>query len=267
MTRLEALLVVAVIVAGIGGFAAGYLLHPATTNLTRAAQTVTLSGYNFSCGPSPQQPYLQGVLQFNLTSTYGMGAIVSVAYTGSWTGDTNQVVNPNSTKHVTITWGPGMMQNILVTQCPSVGVVIWLVQLMPCPNPPCDWGPTPPPTGKPTVSLTLSNKLTNGADINVAGIAPTAAPSNFKVNLENVSSTTFGTAVAAPTSTSTPVTVTIGSQTFYITWQNPGGSGSVSPEDHYVVTSSSIKLGSGVTYSFLLIWSDGSTLASLQWQA
>jgi flagellin-like protein len=122
-------------------------------------------------------------------------------------------------------------------------------------------------SGKPTVSLIQSNKLPNGMDVYVAGITPTAAPSNFKVNLENVSSTTFGTAVAAPTVTSTPVTVTIGAQTFSITWQNPGGSGQVSAGDHYVVTSTAIKAGSSVTYSFLLIWSDGSTLTSLQWQA
>ena len=122
-------------------------------------------------------------------------------------------------------------------------------------------------SGKPTVSLIQSNKLPNGMDVYVAGITPTAAPSNFKVNLENVSSTTFGTAVAAPTSTSTPVTVTIGAQTFSITWQNPGSSGQVNSGDHFVITSTAIKLGSGSRYSFLLIWSDGSTLTYLQWTA
>jgi hypothetical protein len=34
-----------------------------------------------------------------------------------------------------------------------------------------------------------------------------------------------------------------------------------------VITSTAIKLGSGSRYSFLLIWSDGSTLTSLQWTA
>ncbi len=127
-------------------------------------------------------------------------------------------------------------------------------------------------TSKPTVSLTLSTKIAGppaGADVLVAGITPTAQPSNFKVNLENVSATTFGTAVAAPTATGTAgqVTVTVGSQSFTIQWQNPGGSGQVSQGDHFIVTSSSVKNGSGINYAFLLIWSDGSTLATFNWQA
>ena len=126
-------------------------------------------------------------------------------------------------------------------------------------------------TSKPTVSLTLSTKLSgasSGADILVAGITPTAQPSNFKVNVENVSSSTFGTAVAAPTTTGgSGVTVTVGGQSFTIVWQNPGGSGQVSQGDHYLVTSSSVKNGSGIRYAFLLIWSDGSTLTTFNWQA
>ena len=147
MNRLGILLVFAVAVVGLGGFAFGYLLHPATTVTRVVPQTVALTGYGFSCVPSAQPPYLQGALQFNLTSTYSTDVIASVAYLGNWTGDTNQLIRANSTKHVTVTWGPGMMQNIDVTQCPHVGVVIWLVQqdLMACPNPPCDSGLNPAP--------------------------------------------------------------------------------------------------------------------------
>ena len=72
---------------------------------------------------------------------------LSVAYVGDWTGDTNQLVHTNATKHVTITWGPGMMQSIQVTACPNVTVTIWRVVqlLMMCPSPPCDDGTTPAP--------------------------------------------------------------------------------------------------------------------------
>src|SRR5437879_7839506 len=106
MRGLVGLLVVAVVVAGVGGFLLGYLVRPAT--VTRVVpQTVTLTGYNFSCGPSSQSPYLQGALQFNLTSTYGTDVIASVAYLGDWTGDTNQLVHPNGTKHVAVTWEIG----------------------------------------------------------------------------------------------------------------------------------------------------------------
>ena len=145
MPGLGTLLVVAVVVAGIGGFAFGYLVHPTTTSITRVVpQTVALTGYNFSCGPSSQQAYLQGALQFNLTSTYSTDVIASVAYLGDWTGDTNQLLHANGTKHVTVTWGPGMIQPIQVTACPNVSVTIWRVVqlLMTCPNPPCDDGTT-----------------------------------------------------------------------------------------------------------------------------
>jgi len=146
MRGLVALLVVAVVVAGAGGFMLGYSVHPAT--VTRIVpQTGTLTGYNFSCGPSAQLPYLQGALQFNLTSTYSTDIIASAAYLVDWTGDTNQLVRANGTKHVTVTWGPGAMQSIQVTACPNVGVTIWrVVQLvMACPNPPCDDGTNPTP--------------------------------------------------------------------------------------------------------------------------
>jgi hypothetical protein len=146
MNRLVVVLAALVIVVGILGFAAGYVLHPSGGSV-EFTQRADLSGKGLSCGPSNQPPYLAGTLQFNLTSTYWTDVIVSVAYLGNWTGDTNQLVHPNSTKHVAVTWGPGAMQSISVTQCPVVGVVIWRVvqTIMTCPNPPCDDGTIPAP--------------------------------------------------------------------------------------------------------------------------
>ncbi len=121
-------------------------------------------------------------------------------------------------------------------------------------------------SSKPAVTLTIS-KTSTGADILVAGIQPTAAPSNFKVNLENVGTTTFGTAVNMPTLTNTNVTVTVAGTSFYVTWQNPGGSGQVSQGDHFIVKwTGTGTYATSTTYSFLLIWSDGSTLTSINWQ-
>lgn len=149
MNRLVVLLVLLVVVAGIVGAAAGYEIRTvsAPTVVNQSAQRVELSGVGFSCGPSNQGPYLAGVLQFNLTSSYWTDVIASVAYLHDWTGDTNQLVHANSTKHVTVTWGPGMMQSISVTTCPTVGVTIWRVvqTIMSCPNPPCDDGTIPAP--------------------------------------------------------------------------------------------------------------------------
>ncbi len=120
-------------------------------------------------------------------------------------------------------------------------------------------------SSKPAVTLTVS-KTSTGADILVAGIQPTAAPSNFKVNIENVTTTVFGTAAAMPTSSGGSATVNLAGGSFSITWQNPGGSGTVSQGDHFVISHVTGSYTSGTTYSFLLIWSDGSTLTSINWQ-
>ena len=130
MTRLETLLVVMAIVTGIGGFAIGFLLRPPQS-------TATLADVSFSCVPSGSTT--EGVLRFNLTSTYGTDIIASVAYLGAWTGDTNQIVHPVATKSVRVTQG-----SYPVGSCPSVGAEIWRVVelLADCPNPPCDTGTT-----------------------------------------------------------------------------------------------------------------------------
>ncbi len=123
-------------------------------------------------------------------------------------------------------------------------------------------------TSRPAVTLTYS-KLSNGVDIQVAGIQPAAAPSNFKVNIQNVSASSFGTAVAMPITTGgSGVSVALtGGPTFTIVWQNPGGSGQVSQGDHFIVTAPANTLKSGYSYQFILIWSaDGSTLTTTTWQ-
>ncbi len=80
-----------------------------------------------------------GDLQFNLTSTYSTDVIASVAYLGNWTGDTNQIVHSNATKHVEVVQG-----QYSANACPYVGATIWRVTqlLMACPNAPCDTGTT-----------------------------------------------------------------------------------------------------------------------------
>ena len=138
MRGLVALLAVAVVVAGVGGFALGFLSHPPTTTTTRVVPLVaTLLDVSFSCVSSGST--LQGVLRFNLTSTYRTDIIASVAYLGAWTGDTNQLVHPNVTKSVSVAQG-----SYAAGSCPYVGAEIWrVVELLAnCPNPPCDTGTT-----------------------------------------------------------------------------------------------------------------------------
>ncbi len=125
-------------------------------------------------------------------------------------------------------------------------------------------------TSKPAVTLTYS-KLSNGVDVLVAGIQPAASPSSFKVNIQNVTSSNFGTAVAMPTATGSANAVTVtpvsGGPAFSIVWQNPGGSLKVSQGDHFIVTVTGNVLKTGTSYQFILIWSaDGSTLTTITWQ-
>jgi len=122
---------------------------------------------------------------------------------------------------------------------------------------------------RPVVALQLNGTTAAGANILVAGIEPTANPSNFKVNIENVSSGTFGGASAMPTTSGGSVSVTVGTglaeTVFSITWQNPRGSGTVSQGDHFAVSKTSGAYETGTSFSFLLIWNDGSTDASQGW--
>ncbi len=130
---------------------------------------------------------------------------------------------------------------------------------------------TGPTSSKPVITLTVS-KISGGADVLVAGIQPAAAPGNFKVNLEDVSTGTFGPAANLPATPGLAFGLTIGSggtgsTTFSIVWQNPSGSGLVSQGDQFVITHVAGDYTSGITFAFILIWSDGSILTSIQWMA
>lgn len=114
----------------------------------------------------------------------------------------------------------------------------------------------PTPITKPTITMTVT-KITGGVSILVAGMQPPTSPASFKVNIENMSSSAVGTAVAMPQQSGTNVTVTVSGVTFTIIWNNVGGSGLVTQGDTFVVTYTG---GSGTQWAFLLIWTDGSVL-------
>lgn len=127
-------------VCGLAGFAFGYWVHPTSLVTTHEVQPdVRLADYRFTCSPSTEPPFLQGSLSFALSSSYWTPVVAEVAYVGDWTGDTDQSLVANETKHVVVTWGPGMDQNIRVTECPDVTVRVWRITqtLEACPNPPC----------------------------------------------------------------------------------------------------------------------------------
>ncbi len=115
---------------------------------------------------------------------------------------------------------------------------------------------------KPTVVLTLS-KITGGVSILVAGIQPPAPPADFKVDIQNGTDLSTGTAQPMPTTTGSSVAVTVSGVTFAIKWQNTGGSGVLSQGDDFIIPYTA---ATGTHWAFLLIWAaDGSVLANASW--
>lgn len=121
---------------------------------------------------------------------------------------------------------------------------------------------------KPLVTLTASRTST-GADVLVAGMSLELDPSNYLVNIENLSSAVFGEAVAMPTTSNRSVFLTVGAgatlTVFSVTWVNAMGSGLVSPGDHFLITRTFGTYSRGTTFAFWLIWKDGSTLTWTPW--
>ncbi len=114
------------------------------------------------------------------------------------------------------------------------------------------------PLSKPTVTLTV-NKITGGVSILVAGIQPATPPPDLKVNIQNFTSSEAGSAMPMPTASGTSVRVSVSGVSFTIEWNNPGGSGVLSQGDTFVVTYAAAV---GTRWAFLLIWTDGSVLAT-----
>ena len=120
------------------------------------------------------------------------------------------------------------------------------------------------PVSKPVITLQLNTKSTLSADILVTGAQPASLPTNFKVNLQV--GTAFGGA-AALTTANANTTVTVGSDTYHVMWQNPGGSGNVVGGDHFTIWyPSGTAPAAGTSITLLLIWTDGSTDAQVTYQ-
>lgn len=124
-----------------------------------------------------------------------------------------------------------------------------------------------PGTSKPVIMMTLNTKTASSADLLVSGAQPAVSPSNLKVNFQV--GTTYGTAVNFPTTAGVTISVVVGAGTYTVTWENPGGSGAVVAGDHFLVgyPGGSATPVPGTSLSFILIWTDGSTVSLVTWQA
>lgn len=125
-------------------------------------------------------------------------------------------------------------------------------------------GPSPGPTSKPVMTLTISTRSSLSVTVLVTGIVPAVAPSNFKANL--LVNTTYGTPVSLPTVSGGVAALSVSSVgTFLLTWQDVGGDGLVSGGDGFQLAYPA-PIAAGTTMALIFIWTDGSTISTITWQ-
>ncbi len=120
-----------------------------------------------------------------------------------------------------------------------------------------------PTTSKPVVSFTTGVPVTNGEQLTIASASQQVGPANYKVNLQVNS--TAGSAVAMPLTGGSSVTVTVGapiSTSFTVTWTDIGGEKTLNGGDSFTVTHAAPGMPAASSYTFYLLWSDGSQITS-----
>ncbi len=118
------------------------------------------------------------------------------------------------------------------------------------------------PSTRPTVALAVSSSTTAGVDLQVSESNPAVALTSYKVNLEVGG--IFGSAGPAPYTPGTSTTLDVNGTPYKITWQNPGGSGTLSQGDHFLLEypGGTDAPPSGTQMTFYLVWSaDGAIVA------
>lgn len=116
---------------------------------------------------------------------------------------------------------------------------------------------------KPTVTMSLTYTISTGAEIWLTSVQPASPTANLRVNLGTNGSSGNPTPISAA---GTPAYVYLAGWTYTVTWENPGGSGQLMTGDQFIVAypfGGAPAAGSMLT--FFLLWSDGSTLASVTW--
>src|SRR5947209_13266578 len=122
---------------------------------------------------------------------------------------------------------------------------------------------TGPGATRPVVTFGATTGITNGFQFSVAAASQNVAPANYKVNLQ-VNSTT-GTAVPLALSMTLTVPAPV-SATYTIAWLDPGGERTLNGGDTFQVTRSG-GLQASTTYTFYLLWSDGTTIQQLSYRS
>jgi len=114
---------------------------------------------------------------------------------------------------------------------------------------------------KPVITFATPSTSGGTTTIPVAAVSQSAGRDNYRVNLRV--NTTTGSAVAlAPAGTASNVSVA--GTTYAITWTDIGGEATVNAGDTFRITTAG-GLPSASTFTFFLLWSDGSQIQSSSW--
>ncbi|MGI0148582.1 MAG: archaellin/type IV pilin N-terminal domain-containing protein [Thermoplasmata archaeon] len=121
---------------------------------------------------------------------------------------------------------------------------------------------TPVGGNKPLVTFSSVSQDGN-ATIGVAGASQSVAPGNYRVNL--VVGTITGAAIAMPTTGGNFVNVVVSGATYRVYWTDIGGELTVNAGDNFRVTRAGLPLPAATSFTFHLLWSDGSSIQSTIW--
>jgi len=116
---------------------------------------------------------------------------------------------------------------------------------------------------KPVVTFSSVDQSSGSTTIYVSSASQAVVPSNFQLNLQV--STNTGTAVAMPPVGGLFVTMTIGGTTYRIYWTDIGGERTLNAGDYFRVAGSNAALPAATSFTFYLLWGDGSSIQSISW--
>jgi flagellin-like protein len=120
-------------------------------------------------------------------------------------------------------------------------------------------------TNKPYVTFVPVDTLAadGNVSLSVAAASQSLASSAYRFTLfvDNV----HPAAAASLGASGVPVSVTVGSATYLVTYQDLGGGGSLNSGDTIRITGDQAPLPEGVPITFYLIWSDGSAVQQVEW--
>jgi flagellin-like protein len=124
---------------------------------------------------------------------------------------------------------------------------------------------TPVGGNKPLVTFASVDQTVSpgNATITIAGASQAVGPTNYKVNLRVGANT--GTAIAMPATSGAFVSITVGATTYRVYWTDIGGEKNVNQGDSFRVTGNNVALTAASSYTFFLLWSDGSQVQSTLW--